>query len=134
MMAVGRAGSIGKKVVLMYILTTVTASIVGLICTIAVKGLFSEGSFEVSGPATVMLGCDTEDMFISESEDGSLTCASDMGSSSRFFISDITNSFVKRSSGPASSYSLSDTVYDGVFVKLITDNIFNSFVGGSYEN
>ena len=134
MMSVGRAGSVGKKTVLLYITTTVTASVVGVLCTIACKGLFSQGSFEESGPATVMLGCNMEDTYITESEDGNISCTADMGESSQFFINDISKSFVKASSGPASSYTLSDTVYDGVFIKLITDNIFQSFVGGSYEN
>jgi Na+/H+-dicarboxylate symporter len=37
-----------------------------------------------------------------------------------------------KSSGPASGISLSDTIYDGVFTKLFTSNIFGSFVSANF--
>jgi Na+/H+-dicarboxylate symporter len=132
MMVVGRAGSVGRKTVLLYVITTITASVVGLLSAIAVKGLFSEGEFNEKPPASVMLGCNNEDMFITESENGSLSCTAEMGSSSEFIIDDISGTFVKSGSGPSSSLSLSDTVYDGVFMKLITSNITQSFTSGNF--
>jgi Na+/H+-dicarboxylate symporter len=132
MMVVGRAGSVGRKTVLLYIITTITASIVGLLSAIAVKGLFSEGAFDERPPASVMLGCNNADMFITESEDGSLSCTAEMGSSSEFILEDVGGAFVKSGSGPNSSYSLSDTVYDGVFMKLVTSNITQSFTSGNF--
>jgi Na+/H+-dicarboxylate symporter len=132
MMVVGRAGSVGRKTVFLYIITTVTASIVGLLSALACKGLFNEGSFADSSPPTVKLGCNMEDMFITEGDDGSLSCAADMGSSSQFLIDDITSTFVKRGSGPNSAYSLSDTVYDGLFLKLVSANITESFTTGNF--
>lgn len=133
MMAVGRAGSVGKKTVLLYALTTIIASIVGIFSAMMCKGLFSEGAIEESTPATIRLGCNMEDMFITEGADGSISCAADaMTGSSEFFIADISGAFTKSSSGPDSSYSMSDTVYNGVFAKLITSNIFGSFVSGNF--
>jgi Na+/H+-dicarboxylate symporter len=132
MCVVGRAGSVGRKTVILYVLTTITASVVGLLSAIACKGLFSEGTFDDSPPATVKLGCNMEDMYMTEGEDGSVSCAADMGSSSEFLIEDITGTFVKAGSGPSSTYSLSDTVYDGVFMKLITSNITQSFTSGNF--
>jgi solute carrier family 1 (high affinity glutamate transporter) protein 2 len=132
MMVVGRAGSVGRKTVLLYVITTVTASVVGLLSAIAVKGLFSEGSFDEKPPASVMLGCNIADTFITESEDGSLSCSAEMGSSSEFILEDLSRAFVKSGSGPSSSYSLSDTVYDGVFMKLVTANITESFTQGNF--
>jgi Na+/H+-dicarboxylate symporter len=132
MMVAGRAGSVGRKTVILYTITTVTASVVGVLAAIAVKGLFNEGSFDDSPPATVMLGCNNEDMFITESEDGSISCAAAMGSSSEFVIDDLSGAFVKSGSGPSSTYSLSDTVYDGVFLKLVSSNITQSFTTGNF--
>jgi len=135
MMAVGRASSVGKKTVMFYVITTLTASIVGVLCTMCIQPLFSKGESVSSDPPTIRLGCNAEDMFITEAEDGSLSCApSGDDDSSTFLIDDLTGAFVKKSGGPTSSYSMSDTVYDGVFVKLITSNIFNSFVKGNFAS
>lgn len=40
--------------------------------------------------------------------------------------------FVKTTKGPKNDISMSDTIYDGVFTKLITSNIFDAFVDASF--
>jgi len=118
---------------MLYIITTIIASIVGVITAMVCKGLFTEGTIQASTPATVMLGCNMEDMFITEDEDGSISCSADnIDGSSEFLITDVSSSFVKSSGGLISSYSMSDTVYDGVFMKLLTSNITESFVKGNF--
>jgi hypothetical protein len=72
-----------------------------------------------------MLACNAEGSFITEMSDGSLTCAIDHEEMPR--LSSMTS--------PVPSFdqwrwylgrSLSDTVYDGVFTKLVTDNFTNA--------
>ena len=62
-------------------------------------------------------------------DNGTVVCTSDYGSEDdiTFKIIDLTANFVTKTTGPASTISLSDTVYDGVFTKLFTDNIFVAF-------
>jgi len=127
MMEIGRAGSIGWKTIGLYFLTTVIASILGIISIVSFKGLFEAGDFADPSPATVKLGCNDSDMFLTEMEDGSVMCSADMEESSTFLIEDIEGTFVKSSGGVRSDISLSDTIYDGVFTKLVTDNIVSSF-------
>jgi Na+/H+-dicarboxylate symporter len=50
----------------------------------------------------------------------------------KFVIDDVTNAFSKRTSGAKDDISLSDTVYDGVFTKLVTDNITAAFTGANF--
>ena len=45
-----------------------------------------------------------------------------------FYIEDLSSSFVRTAGSIASEISLSDTVYEGVFMKLITDNAVFAFV------
>jgi Na+/H+-dicarboxylate symporter len=133
MMAIGRAGSIGWKTILLYTMTTLMASIFGIISILAFKPLFRTDAFEDSGPATVMLGCNAEGSFITEMSNGSLTCEMEpMADDATFVIDDLTGSFVRSSGGISDSVSLSDTVYDGVFTKLVTDNITGAFAAGNF--
>lgn len=134
MLTVGKAGAIGAKTVGLYLLTTVMASIIGIISIVSFKGLFDEGDFAENPPATITLGCNNEDHFLAEMEDGSVICTADFGDdeNKEFTIIDVTKTFMTKSSGPSSSISLSDTVYDGVFTKLVTSNIFASFVSANF--
>jgi Na+/H+-dicarboxylate symporter len=133
MMAMGRASTIGYKVIGTYLFTTLIASIIGVISIVSFKGLFELGSFEDGPDPQVSLGCNAEGSFLTQMDDGSLMC-SDSGSAAdiSFYFNDLTNSLVKKSSGPRSDISLSDTIYDGVFTKLVTSNIFASFAGANF--
>lgn len=132
MMNVGRAGSIGWKTIVLYLLTTVIASILGIISIVSFKGLFEEGEFEEAVPASVKLGCNQDGEFLTENASGAISCAADSGESSEFFITDVSMSFVRASGSVRDDISLSDTVYDGVFTKLVTANIFESFVEANF--
>jgi Na+/H+-dicarboxylate symporter len=53
--------------------------------------------------------------------------------SSQFVIEDISGSFLRASGGSArDDITMSDTIYQGVFLKLITSNIFSAFVDGNF--
>ena len=135
MMQVGRASSIGGKTIGIYFATTFFASILGLISILCFKSLFTQGTFEDPTDPRVQLGCGEGGSFLShDTTDGSVMCSANLTEdmSSYFFITDLDGSFVMKSSGPRSDISMSDTVYDGVFRKLITSNIFESFVEANF--
>jgi hypothetical protein len=124
MMVIGRAGSIGWKTMALYLMTTLIASVLGIISILAFKPLFRTDVFDGQGPSTVMLGCNAENSFITEMSDGSLTCAMEpMAADATFIIDDVTGAFVKASGGISDNISLSDTVYDGVFTKIVTEYV-----------
>jgi Na+/H+-dicarboxylate symporter len=134
MMTVGKAGSIGWKTIVLYLVTTVIASIVGIISIVSFKGLFQEGIFPELEDPTVSLGCNEPGYFLSEGANGSVSCTADFDSAEdkEFYITDISGTFVKKTGGAKDDISLSDTIYEGVFTKLVTDNILASFVGANF--
>jgi Na+/H+-dicarboxylate symporter len=133
MMVIGRAGSIGWKTIALYTMTTLVASVLGIISILAFKPLFRTDTFDGVEPPTVMLACNAENSFITEMSDGSLTCAMDPASEdATFIIDDLSSSFVRSSGGISDGISLSDTVYDGVFTKLVTDNFTKAFVEANF--
>jgi Na+/H+-dicarboxylate symporter len=134
MMKVGKASSIGWKTIGLYLLTTIFASIMGIITTVSLKGLYEEGEFDVRGPAMVTLGCNEEGSFLSEGDNGALTCSSNYTDDMniKFAINDLTSSFTRTTAGAKDDISLSDTVYDGVFTKLITSNIVGAFADANF--
>lgn len=134
MMNVGKASSVGWITIGLYLATTVCAAIIGIMTTLALKGLYNEGEFTEAGPALVSLGCNVDGTFLTEGTDGSLSCSADAASEmdTQFAITDLTKTFSRVSSGAANDISLSDTIYDGVFTKLVTDNIVGSFAGANF--
>eukprot|EP00543_Licmophora_paradoxa_P005810 CAMPEP_0202451292 /NCGR_PEP_ID=MMETSP1360-20130828/9756_1 /ASSEMBLY_ACC=CAM_ASM_000848 /TAXON_ID=515479 /ORGANISM="Licmophora paradoxa, Strain CCMP2313" /LENGTH=519 /DNA_ID=CAMNT_0049069829 /DNA_START=42 /DNA_END=1601 /DNA_ORIENTATION=- len=133
MMQIGRAGSIGWKTIALYILTTVVASIIGIISIVSFRSLFDQGTFEEDGPALVSLGCNADGSYLAEQADGSVMCSSSADTAdSQFAITDVTSAFVKSSSGARNDISLSDTIYSGIFTKLVTANIFGAFNSANF--
>jgi Na+/H+-dicarboxylate symporter len=134
MMKVGKASAIGWKTIGLYLLTTIIACILGIITTVSMKSLYTEGTFTTKGPAMITLACNEEGSFMAEGENGSLSCSSDYTDTEniQFAIDDITGAFVRKTSGARDNISLSDTVYDGVFTKLITSNITGAFVEANF--
>ncbi|CAB9507186.1 Putative sodium-dependent excitatory amino acid transporter glt [Seminavis robusta] len=135
MMAAGRASAVGWKTIGLYMLTTLCASILGLISILSFKGLFEEGEPEGASQSRVQLACSTEDgSYLSHAADGSVACSANHtdGMSNYFIITDVDNTFETTSSGPQDDISMSDTIYDGVFTKLVTSNIFASFVEANF--
>jgi Na+/H+-dicarboxylate symporter len=134
MMTIGKAGSVGWKTIGLYLLTTVIAAVLGIISIVSFKGLFEEGDFSERGPAKIRLGCNEDGSFLSEMVDGTLMCTADYleEMDTEFTIVDITKTFVKNGGGARNDISLSDTVYDGVFTKLVTENITGAFVSANF--
>jgi len=138
MMMQGRASSVGWKTIGLYLCTTLIASIVGLISVLMFKNSFTTGIYEDQSQAFVSLGCTMEGSLLMESEvDGSVQCVADANMTSpyaHFELLDLTGSWARADGASFADLSMSDTVYSGVFLKLITDNIFFSFVDGNFAS
>jgi len=133
MLAVGKASVVGMRTIGLYLATTVIAASVGVIWTAIFQGQFTSKEFEPAPPAEVTLGCGADGTYLTMMDDGSVSCAvPESKEDSLFLFDDVNGIFSKKSSGPA-SVSLSDTVYDGFFMKLVTKNIFASFANASFS-
>ena len=73
MMAVGRASTVGWKTIGLYLLTTMLASIIGLISILSFKSLFDQGEFDDPSPARVQLGCE-EGSYLAHDDFGNVSC------------------------------------------------------------
>mmetsp|Transcript_4708 Transcript_4708/g.11995 ORF Transcript_4708/g.11995 Transcript_4708/m.11995 type:complete len:549 (+) Transcript_4708:450-2096(+) len=135
MMAVGKASSIGWYVTGLYLLTTILAGFFGTMSTLMFKGLYSTlTDEEVDEPATIQLGCVNDGFYLAEMDNGSVMCSADYApddANVNFVIEDISKTFVT-TSGNVASVSLSDTIYNGIFTKIVPSNIIGAFAGNNF--
>jgi len=134
MMNLGKASAVGYKTIGLYLLTTIGACLFGIIATLIMKGQYEQKVFSEAGPSYVSFQCNEPGAFLAETADGTIMCTSDYGDSSMidFVMNDINGAFVKKSGGARNDISLSDTVYEGVFLKLVTDNIVGAFNSANF--
>ena len=136
MMSVGAAGGVGGKTVLLYLCTTVLAGIIGVLVTLIFKRWYTQGAPDTSEDFYIQLGCDPTDkdasgpsFLVSNETTGDVYCDSadnyltdDLIPMTYWTFNDVNNSFVmKGGAATVEDVSLSDTVYEGVFMKLITE-------------
>lgn len=128
-MNLGKASAVGWKTIGLYLITTVVACVLGIVGTLIMKGKYEQKIFDDPGPSYVSFTCNDPEAFITEGADGSLMCTSDYENDSAidFIFNDLSGDFVKKSGGARDDISLSDTVYNGVFTKLVTSNIVDAF-------
>eukprot|EP00980_Cylindrotheca_fusiformis_P021992 scaffold8866_cov71-Cylindrotheca_fusiformis.AAC.1 len=135
MMAVGRASTVGGKTIGLYLFTTLLASIIGIISIMIFKGLFETSDEIEEDKARFQFGCnETGDHFLARDNTGNVFCAANLTEddpSQYFTIVDVDGTFQTIDDGPA-ELTVSETIYDGVFGKLITSNIFGSFVDSNF--
>eukprot|EP00934_Nitzschia_sp_Nitz4_P005611 Nitzschia sp. Nitz4//scaffold539_size5834//4887//5832//NITZ4_009202-RA/size5834-augustus-gene-0.15-mRNA-1//1//CDS//3329554141//5601//frame0 len=135
MMMIGRASSVGVKTIVLYTFTTLIASTIGLISIICFKGMFDQGEFSEDSTPLIQLGCTAEGSLLMESTiDGSIACVDAANASSpytHFEVIDISAG-LSTEDNSFTQLTISETIYQGVFMKLITDNILYSFVDGNF--
>ena len=134
MMSLGKASAVGYKTIALYLVTTIGACILGIVATLIMKGQYEQKIFAESGPSYVSFACNAEGAYLAEDADGNVMCTADYGDKSNinFVMNDISGAFVKKGGGARNDISLSDTVYDGVFTKLVTDNIIAAFSSANF--
>ena len=134
MMNLGKASAVGYKTIGLYLITTIGACVLGIVGTLIMKGKYEQKIFTESGPSYVSFTCNNPDSYIMEGPDGTLMCSSSYESedSIDFILNDLNNAFVKKGGSSLTDISLSDTVYQGVFLKLVTDNIIDAFAAANF--
>ncbi len=138
MMIMGRASSVGVMTIVLYTFTTLVASTIGLVSILSFQGLFKQGDFDEETTAYIALGCTKVGSLLTENAaDGSLMCIPDANLTSpfsQFEIVDVSAGLMRSSGGNLADLTMSETIYDGVFLKLITDNVFFAFVDGNFAS
>lgn len=153
MMNVGKAVVIGTRTVLTYMGTTMVAALEGLIVVLLMKTFFTEqpigtGGVEASLEFSFQCngGNDTTDdyssMVYATSPDGTLQCLNpasmndSFSSTSNIFLATDLNGVLMMQGasggGVADDISISQTVQDGLFRKMVPSNIFKDLVNANF--
>lgn len=136
MMNVGKAVSIGWRTVVMYTLTTLLAAIEGLVCVLLFKPLFSRKEMPDSTASSVPLfqfTCPSDPSYFISDINGSLICSNASTALSSFELTDLNQVFeMKSDSGPANDISMSQTIQDGIFRKMVPSNLFSDFSNSNF--
>jgi len=136
MMSIGKASSIGWTVIGLYLSTTVAAAFFGCMSSLMFMGLYitEEADVEEKSPSYIQLGCNNVDSVLAEDDNGSVACMSKNlteSMDSNFVLIDVNNALTSTDSG-IGAVSLSDTIYEGIFEKIVPDNIIGAFAGNNF--
>jgi Sodium:dicarboxylate symporter family len=134
MMQVGAVGAVGGKTIGLYLLTTLLAGTMGCLSTAIFQRWYTVGETEETGPIFITLGCEAEGSYLPENPDGTIECTSDWLDEREILwqFGDYNNTFLTTTGSKVADVSLSDTIYQGIFLKLLTDNIFKEFVDANF--
>lgn len=134
MIRAGKASSVGVLTIGLYFLTTFLASLEGLISVLMFKSAFSDSNIdpELVLPE-VLIRCPIDDIVSNNATylTESLTCES-VGE--RFQMSN-PNSFLLESTqdgAVADDISFSQTLQDGIFRKMVSENIMGDFISANF--
>jgi Na+/H+-dicarboxylate symporter len=135
MMTIGKASSIGWTVIGLYLFTTVAAAFFGSISTLMFMGLYNTEEIDataVDSTPYVQLECGDEGSFLGEDESGTVSCSAN-NTGSNFMIYDINGVFATNNKAEGvAQVSLSDTIYNGIFTKIVPDNVIGAFAGNNF--
>jgi Na+/H+-dicarboxylate symporter len=147
MLKLGKAGKVAGYVIGLYVLTTVMAAMIGILSVLMFKGFFIKTKLPEEKLGHFNIGCgigggDTGiTSFMAMTKEGltcmnsSTTVAASKDPSKTFQLVDLNGQFAQASGGGiATDISLSDTIYEGVFVKLISQNIVTDFASANFAS
>lgn len=137
MLGLGKARKVAGTTVGFYLLTTVLAATIGIISVSMFQGSFVVNIPVSSSQSRFQFMC-ADGTYMTQMPDGSVECLgmnSTLAMDQQFKIKDMDKTFTTSSAGgPANSISLSNTIYDGVFVKLVANNVFGVFVSSNFAS
>jgi Na+/H+-dicarboxylate symporter len=139
MLSLGKAGKVVGHTIGLYVLTTLCAAIIGVLSSLAFSGKYTEldtGEGDAIVPE-VRLVCGVDaalnpTSFLTEMTDGSVMCAAGDATSEALFLMEDVNGYYATSASAkgVTEMSLSQSLYQGLFMQLIGPNM----VGLFYDN
>lgn len=134
MLSLGQAGKTVGVTIGLYICTTIVAATIGCVVSKLFSGLYTLGvdpSQQVVTP-DFRIQCPDQG-FLTMEGDGNVTCtgSSGKGNNTLFTLDDVNGYFETANQG-LPKLSLSDTLYQGLFLKLIGDNMIGLFTSSNF--
>lgn len=138
MLAVGKAGVIGWRTALLYLFTTIVATVEGMLWVLLFRPLFGNRSTEKTiEPAEFAFGCEQPGYYLTHSSNGSVSCAFDSlyesnktFSTSSVFIANDVNKVFKTAEEEFSKRTLTQAL-QGQFFAMVPSNITLAFSEGT---
>lgn len=134
MIRAGKANTVGVLTIGLYLLTTFIASLEGLLFVLMFQGTFSDKNVQVdANTPEIMIKCPLVElgtqkaMYLTQN----MTCET----KGDIFLLDNPNGFLKENvdeNAVADDISFSDTLQDGIFRKMISENIVLDFVNANF--
>eukprot|EP00122_Pirum_gemmata_P005724 Pgem_evm1s5217 len=138
MIKAGKAFTIGWKTIGLYLLTTVLASVQGLVSVLIFKRWFTAQPGETKDTRPLIeFHCDEDkNLTLRQFPNGTVRCVSTFFvnvTKDVFWFEDINNIFARNAASKIKSdVSLSQTVQDGIFRKMVSTNIMADFTNGNF--
>jgi Na+/H+-dicarboxylate symporter len=141
MLALGKAGMLVVHTIGLYLLTTFCAVIIGIVVSLIFSSKYATHQQEtLTGvPPVVQLACSVDDFgsptsFLTEMNDGSLICEAGAATDqSEFLMQDVNGYFATSSAAKGlTQMSLSESLYNGLFMALIGPNMVGLFVDNNF--
>jgi len=140
MLALGKAGTMVAVTICLYLFTTICAVCLGILSSLAFSSKYVVDDSKIVAELTpeVRLGCSVDGTtgaatsFLTETDGGSVVCAAGaVTSNSTFLMEDLNGYYATATTGPT-QLSLSDSLYQGLFMQLIGPNMFGLFVDNNF--
>jgi hypothetical protein len=141
MLALGKAGTMVLLTICLYIFTTICAVCFAILSSLAYSGKYivAEDTTGDAVPPEVRLVCSVDaalnpTSFLTENNDGSVMCAAGNATSEALFLMQDVNGYYATSAAAkgVTEMSLSESLYQGLFMQLIGPNMVGLFVDNNF--
>lgn len=131
MMRAGKAGAVAWKTAGLYFLTTVLAACEGLIFVLMFKEGFSDQNIAAPAPAIPEIAVKCGSGAFLNTDGNNVVCANETGT---FFLENPNSYYATTGSGPKvkDDITFSTTLQNGIFRKMVSDNIVNEFIKANF--
>mmetsp|Transcript_28564 Transcript_28564/g.42039 ORF Transcript_28564/g.42039 Transcript_28564/m.42039 type:complete len:671 (-) Transcript_28564:164-2176(-) len=128
----GHDRHVTQNVFLLFATTSFMAAMSGAVSILSFRRLFHEvdDSSVTSTDAYIELGCNKNGTFLAQRANGTVLCSDEPSENATVFsIEDFSHPLVDTDE---SATNMSDTIYEGLFAKLVTSNVVGAFYDGNY--
>mmetsp|Transcript_18429 Transcript_18429/g.24053 ORF Transcript_18429/g.24053 Transcript_18429/m.24053 type:complete len:526 (+) Transcript_18429:65-1642(+) len=134
MLEAGKAGKVGRYTIITYLLTTLIASIEGLLVVLFFKDQFREPESDDAAETYLHIQCPSGEYLAEDKVSGNVFCSPKNSTlnDDKFYLDDLNGVFETTASSGFEAITFSQTLQNGIFKKAIPDNITAEFANGNF--
>lgn len=131
MIDAGKAGRVGKFTIGTYLLTTLLASIEGLVVVTIFQDQFKAPEAAAPAETFIQITCPNGQFLAENNVTGNVECNSALPGLD-FTINDVNGVYATTAASSFEQVTFSDTLQNGIFKKAVPDNITKNFANGNF--